>query len=190
MKRGREGEGEGPKNLPRPFSTHTDTAPERDPFHRPRDGAAELPYLEQGVRIEPGILRDHAGFAVMMPWETPLMVRAYTPRLRTCDAHFCSPQLHPLGRFAVELCCVTSRCKAHVLCQEAHADFVCRGDEGSSCRPAAVLNVGFGMGIVDTAIQLQEPHNHIIVEAHPQVVERAREWAKKRPNVQVIHRCL
>ena len=77
-----------------------------------------------------------------------------------------------------------------VLCQEAHADFVCRGGESSSCRPAAVLNVGFGMGIVDTAIQRQEPDSHIIVEAHPQVVERAREWAKNRTNVQVIHRCL
>ena len=80
MKRGRDGEGKGPRDQPRPFPSHT--VPEKDPFHRPRDGAVELPYLEQGVRIEADILRDHAGFAVMMPWETPLMVRAHTPRPR------------------------------------------------------------------------------------------------------------
>ena len=44
-----------------------------DPFHRPL-GGADTPYLEQGVQIEEDILRDGDGFAVMMPWETPLMV--------------------------------------------------------------------------------------------------------------------
>ncbi len=45
---------------------------------------------------------------------------------------------------------------------EAHAEAVCsgRGD---------VLNVGFGMGIVDAVIQQRRPRSHTIIEAHPDV---------------------
>ena len=45
---------------------------------------------------------------------------------------------------------------------EAHAEAVCSsgGD---------VLNVGFGMGMVDTAIQRRRPRSHTIIEAHPDV---------------------
>ena len=46
-----------------------------DPFHRPRHGPKDVPYLEQPVEIKDDILRDDAGFAVMMPWEKPLMVQ-------------------------------------------------------------------------------------------------------------------
>ncbi|KAF9737955.1 hypothetical protein PMIN06_008882 [Paraphaeosphaeria minitans] len=50
-----------------------------------------------------------------------------------------------------------------------------------------VMNVGHGMGIVDTAIQTHEPAEHHIVEGHPQVHQRLREqgWYDK-PNV-IIH---
>lgn len=50
-----------------------------------------------------------------------------------------------------------------------------------------VMNVGHGMGIVDTAIQTHDPAEHHIVEAHPQVHQRLREqgWYDK-PNV-IIH---
>ncbi|KAF2257086.1 arginine N-methyltransferase 2 [Trematosphaeria pertusa] len=50
-----------------------------------------------------------------------------------------------------------------------------------------VMNVGHGMGIVDTAIQTHDPTEHHIVEAHPQVHQRLREhgWYDK-PNV-IIH---
>lgn len=49
-----------------------------------------------------------------------------------------------------------------------------------------VMNVGHGMGIVDTAIQTHEPAEHHIVEAHPQVHQRLREqgWYDK-PNVTI-----
>jgi hypothetical protein len=64
-----------------------------DPFHRPIDGAKETPYLEQKVEIKDDILRDASGFAVMMPWEAPLMVRvrlhrlaSRSPSLRSCNA--------------------------------------------------------------------------------------------------------
>ena len=50
-----------------------------------------------------------------------------------------------------------------------------------------VLNVGFGMGIVDGAIQRRNPRTHTIVEAHPQVLARMRAegWYDK-PGVRVI----
>ncbi|EXJ54574.1 hypothetical protein A1O7_09915 [Cladophialophora yegresii CBS 114405] len=50
-----------------------------------------------------------------------------------------------------------------------------------------VMNVGHGMGLVDTAIQTHDPAEHHIVEAHPQVQARLREqgWYDK-PGV-VIH---
>ncbi|KAF2036094.1 arginine N-methyltransferase 2 [Setomelanomma holmii] len=49
-----------------------------------------------------------------------------------------------------------------------------------------VMNVGHGMGIVDTAIQTHDPAEHHIVEAHPQVHKRLREqgWYDK-PNVYI-----
>ncbi|KAF2865300.1 S-adenosyl-L-methionine-dependent methyltransferase [Massariosphaeria phaeospora] len=50
-----------------------------------------------------------------------------------------------------------------------------------------VMNVGHGMGIVDTSIQTHDPAEHHIIEAHPQVHQRLREqgWYDK-PNV-IIH---
>jgi type IV protein arginine methyltransferase len=44
-----------------------------------------------------------------------------------------------------------------------------------------VMNVGHGMGIVDTAIQTHSPAEHHIIEAHPQVLARLREqgWYDK-----------
>jgi protein arginine N-methyltransferase 2 len=50
-----------------------------------------------------------------------------------------------------------------------------------------VLNVGFGMGIVDAAIQRRSPRTHTIVEAHPGVHARmlADGWGE-RPGVRVV----
>jgi len=50
-----------------------------------------------------------------------------------------------------------------------------------------VLNVGFGMAIIDTAIQKQGITTHTIIEAHPQVIERARRWAEDKKGVRLIH---
>jgi protein arginine N-methyltransferase 2 len=63
---------------------------------------------------------------------------------------------------------------------QAHASFVCSAGN-------TVLNVGFGMGIVDTAIQKRNPAKHVIVEGHPKVFARAQAWSKGRSNVVVIH---
>ena len=38
-----------------------------------------------------------------------------------------------------------------------------------------VLNVGFGLGIIDSYIREQNPKEHTIIEAHPQVCEKANE---------------
>ncbi|OMO70736.1 hypothetical protein COLO4_28538 [Corchorus olitorius] len=51
----------------------------------------------------------------------------------------------------------------------------------------SILNVGFGMGLVDTAIQQYGPAKHTIVEAHPEVYERMLRtgWGEK-DNVKII----
>jgi protein arginine N-methyltransferase 2 len=51
-----------------------------------------------------------------------------------------------------------------------------------------VLNVGFGMGIIDSILQENSPNLHIIIEAHPDVYKRMlqEKWDKK-PNVKLFH---
>ena len=50
-----------------------------------------------------------------------------------------------------------------------------------------VLNIGFGMGIVDKAIQLRRPASHTIIEAHPEVYKKmlADGWDTK-PGVTIL----
>lgn len=63
---------------------------------------------------------------------------------------------------------------------EAHAKAVCSGG-------GHILNIGFGMGLVDTAIQQYAPVAHTIVEAHPEVYDRMLRsgWGEKE-NVKII----
>ena len=51
-----------------------------------------------------------------------------------------------------------------------------------------ILNVGFGMGIIDTCLQNLNPSLHIIIEAHPDVHKRMLEekWNEK-PNVRICY---
>jgi tetratricopeptide (TPR) repeat protein len=62
---------------------------------------------------------------------------------------------------------------------ERSAAIVChnRGD---------VLNVGFGMAIIDTAIQKEGVKTHTIIEAHPQVIARAERWAEDKKGVRIV----
>ncbi|TVU44873.1 hypothetical protein EJB05_04335 [Eragrostis curvula] len=64
---------------------------------------------------------------------------------------------------------------------EAHARAVCTITGGK------VLNIGFGMGLVDEAIQRYEPEEHTIVEAHPEVYARMLKlgWGEKK-NVRIV----
>ncbi len=64
---------------------------------------------------------------------------------------------------------------------DVHAQLLCekKGD---------VLNVGFGLGCVDNAIQSHAPKSHTIIEAHPDVYAKmiADGWDKK-PNVRIFY---
>jgi protein arginine N-methyltransferase 2 len=58
---------------------------------------------------------------------------------------------------------------------QAHADVICK-EEGLS-----VLNVGFGLGIIDGMLQEKKPKRHVIVEAHPDVYKHMIKngWGEK-----------
>ncbi|CCM00747.1 uncharacterized protein FIBRA_02787 [Fibroporia radiculosa] len=51
----------------------------------------------------------------------------------------------------------------------------------------AILNIGFGLGIIDSYFQSYEPANHTIIEGHPQCLEymRINGWYDK-PNVRIL----
>lgn len=51
----------------------------------------------------------------------------------------------------------------------------------------SVLNIGFGMGIIDTMIQDKQPTMHYICEAHPDVINKLKTdgWFEKR-NVKIL----
>lgn len=49
-----------------------------------------------------------------------------------------------------------------------------------------VLEVGFGCGYSASHIQTYHPKSHTIIEYHPVVAKRAREWAKNYPHVVII----
>lgn len=61
-----------------------------------------------------------------------------------------------------------------------------RFDE-SDFKDITVLNIGFGMGIIDTMIQEKNPTMHYISEAHPDVLAKLRQdgWYEK-PNVKIL----
>jgi protein arginine N-methyltransferase 2 len=63
---------------------------------------------------------------------------------------------------------------------EAHASVLTHGGISGM----RVLNVGFGLGIVDTALQSHDPSLHVIIEAHPTVYAKMMSdgWDMK-PNV-------
>jgi protein arginine N-methyltransferase 2 len=63
---------------------------------------------------------------------------------------------------------------------QLHADIICAGG-------GDVLNVGFGLGIIDEAIQRRGPRSHTIVEAHPDVYQHMlRQGWGERAGVRVV----
>lgn len=67
-------------------------------------------------------------------------------------------------------------------------DEIMKQQAASICRNGGdVLNVGFGMGIIDTYIESHRPRTHWIIEGHPDVQRKIIEdgWLKK-PHVKVI----
>lgn len=64
---------------------------------------------------------------------------------------------------------------------EAHAQIMTENTLGKR-----VMNVGFGMGIIDTLLQSYQPKMHIIIEAHPDVhAKMLRDGWDKKPNVRI-----
>lgn len=63
---------------------------------------------------------------------------------------------------------------AAMLCKDQKPDF-------------SVLNVGFGLGIVDEFFQSYKPGRHVIVEAHPDAIAYAKSkgW-DQRPGVELV----
>jgi len=49
-----------------------------------------------------------------------------------------------------------------------------------------ILEIGFGMGISAGYIQSNKISTHTIVENHPDIIPRAKEWASDKPNVTII----
>jgi hypothetical protein len=49
-----------------------------------------------------------------------------------------------------------------------------------------VLEIGFGLAYSAERIQSFHPKSHTIIEYHPEVAKKAREWAKQYPNVTII----
>ena len=64
----------------------------------------------------------------------------------------------------------------------AHPSAAANGGEGM-----AILNVGYGLGIVDRLFQETKPVQHTIIEAHPQVLKHLREQGvDKIPGVTIL----
>ena len=50
-----------------------------------------------------------------------------------------------------------------------------------------VLEIGFGMGISAQFIQDLGCSSHTIIESHPDILQKLQEWAKDKPNVNIIN---
>jgi len=66
-----------------------------------------------------------------------------------------------------------------------HAKTICQPISPEEC--GDILNVGFGLGIIDGYIQQYHPRSHTIIEAHPDVYKHMIEtgWDKK-PGVRIL----
>jgi type IV protein arginine methyltransferase len=67
-----------------------------------------------------------------------------------------------------------------------HAAVICKQGNWQE-NTAVVLNVGFGLGLIDVEIQKYKPKTHVIIEAHPDVYQHMLDqgWDKK-PGVVII----
>ncbi|WFC98760.1 type IV protein arginine methyltransferase [Malassezia yamatoensis] len=66
---------------------------------------------------------------------------------------------------------------------QASARALCEGQQEAF----SALNVGFGLGIIDEAIQAYRPERHVIIEPHPDVLQFLKDqgW-DKRPGVEIF----
>ncbi|GAA5963556.1 hypothetical protein JCM21900_003220 [Sporobolomyces salmonicolor] len=99
------------------------------------------------------IALDEEGNGVMMGWEAPIM-----------------------------------EATARAMCEDGWGDRkgkardeLVREEEEGEREPLRVMNIGFGLGIIDTHLQSYVPTLHLIIEPHPSVLEhaRAKGWFEK-----------
>uniref|UniRef100_A0A7S1B6W4 RMT2 domain-containing protein n=1 Tax=Corethron hystrix TaxID=216773 RepID=A0A7S1B6W4_9STRA len=72
----------------------------------------------------------------------------------------------------------------------AHASVIMGGSGTSATGKVSVMNVGFGMGIIDSILQEEQfsPALHVIVEAHPGVyAQMIKDGWDKKPNVRIVY---
>ena len=62
---------------------------------------------------------------------------------------------------------------------EKHANYVC--ENGGD-----ILEIGFGMGISADYIQANNINSHTIIEIHPDILNKAYEWAEGKSNINII----
>jgi type IV protein arginine methyltransferase len=129
-------------------------------------------YLRQSLHYQKDVLLDADQDAVMMEWERPLM-KAHAEILMMMMPNSAGDN-DPVVEVAV-------------------GSPTTAPPPTSSTPPLVrpnkrVLNVGFGMGIIDGILQDDyHPAHHIIIEAHPDVYRRMQEtgWTSRGPNVRV-----
>lgn len=61
------------------------------------------------------------------------------------------------------------------------SELLCGHQPNSDSFELSVLNVGFGLGLIDSYLQSYKPHRHVIIEAHPDVLNFMEEkgWHEK-----------
>jgi hypothetical protein len=151
--------------------------------------AAPGQYLEdRGVRYDGDKLLDSADDAVMMEWETPLM-EAHADILLGDNLDMFGDMF---SSFSVELTpLVTSPlqppCTSLELQQHSQVSGSSMKVPLNEPHRRSVLNIGFGMGIIDGALQRRSPGHHTIIEAHPAVYQQmiSDGWHLK-PNVTIV----
>jgi len=68
-----------------------------------------------------------------------------------------------------------------------HARILCERPEMTDRSELHIMNVGFGLGLVDEAIQSFKPARHTIIEAHPDVYAKMlRDGWAQRPGVKIL----
>ncbi|KAI3638819.1 hypothetical protein MIR68_003317 [Amoeboaphelidium protococcarum] len=139
-----------------------------------------------------GLLFDHDGNGVMMDWELPLM-KKHAQQL--CHIVGESPSAIAIDEICLNLLSSGEvvdlsvlRDKISTIEQTIETDF-----DFTQVDQFVVLNVGFGLGIIDTfihayllALSAKFPHTrfiHYIIEAHPDVLFRMQEthWINSSP---------
>ncbi|KAJ2900499.1 Arginine N-methyltransferase 2 [Zalerion maritima] len=110
-------------------------------------------YLASGLTYDPKKLVDDAGNGVMMAWETDIMRRSAISLLS--DE---APELvHTAG--------------TGINAPETTAPSMPEDVDMSSLpKGKRILNIGFGMGIIDSVFASTKPSKHHIIEAHPAVL--------------------